>query len=277
MKKTFTTFCICILMSTTTIYGNNDTIPPNTTIIEENVLIEPIIDTIIESDTISLNIEDESSIIYNGSSYDFIFSWNNRKKKRLHSHWTGFGMGFMNYDNGNIPNGRLKMSTSHNFSLNLFNYSMHIKNTNWLFVSGVGFDWFRYHFEGNAALTKENGITTFKLAPEGVNYKSNMLLAYYITLPLLMEYQISNFHISGGVVGFFKYYSKSQVEYNINDKKHKEVLGRDLNIRPYDVKFRLQAGISDISVFGYYSPFSMFNDGKGPDLKTYSIGMMLSF
>lgn len=279
MKKIIILFCTALL--TTFINAGNDTIPTNMNVINEEVVLSESTTDNITLGLDSSKLDPESSIIYNGSSYDFIFSWKNRKKKRLSSHWTGFGMGFMNYDDNGIPNGKLKMSSSHSFSLNLFNYSMHIKNSNWLFVSGIGFEWFRYHFDGNAGLVKRDGITVFEPAPDGVDYKSNMLLAYYITVPLLMEYQIpmgrSNFHISGGVVGFLKYYSKSQIEYKVEGKNQKEVLGRDLNIRPYDLKLRLQAGIGDISLFGYYSPFSLFNNNEGPDLKTYSIGMMLCF
>lgn len=215
--------------------------------------------------------ESESNILLGGSSYNFLFSW--KKKKHLSPHWTGFGMGFMNYDD--IPNGSLKMSKSHNFTVNLFDFHKQIGKSNWLVVSGIGAEWSRYHFDENAALTKVDGITTFQPAPEGIDYKSTKLLTYYITIPLLLEYQISNFHVSGGVVGFFKYYSKSQVKYYVDNKKVVKNMGRDLNIRPVDMKLRLQVGINDISVYAYYSPFSMFGKDKGPDLKTYTIGIML--
>jgi len=217
--------------------------------------------------------EDESSILYDGSNYNFIFSW--KKKKYLSPHWTGFGMGFMNYSDKDIPYGKLKMSSSHNFTVNLFDYHKQIGRSNWLVVSGLGAEWSRYHFEDNAALTKVDGVTSFVPAPDGVDYKSTKLLAYYITVPLLLEYQVSNFHVAGGVVGFFKYYSKSQVKYYEDNNKHVQNMGRDLNIRPVDLRFRLQAGIDNISVYGYYAPFSMFSKDKGPDLNTYTIGVML--
>ncbi|MDR1714598.1 MAG: hypothetical protein LBS20_02015 [Prevotella sp.] len=216
-------------------------------------------------------VEPESSVMYDGSSYNFIFSW--KKKKHLSPHWTGIGMGFMNYDD--IPNGRLKMSTSHNFTVNLVDFHKQIKNSNWLLVSGIGSEWSRYHFDDNSALTKRNGITVFEPAPEGVNYKATQLIAYYVTIPLLLEYQTSDFHISGGVVGFLKYYSKSQVKFKDDEGTHKVSMGQDLNIRPVDMRFRLQVGINNVGVYGYYAPFSMFSKDKGPDLKTYTIGVMI--
>ncbi len=277
MKKivTFLAFCFVVISASADEIVLQDTIVKTVQIIKE---INPNTgDTVILSTTETQEFipkeENESSVLYNGSTYNFIFSW--KKRKSLSSHWTGFGMGFMNYSDKNIPFGKLKMSSSHNFTVNLFDFHKQIGKSNWLFVSGIGTEWSRYHFDDNAALTKVDGVTSFVPAPEGVNYKSTKLLAYYITIPLLLEYQVSDFHISGGVVGFFKYYSKSQVKYYENDKKQVVNMGRDLNIRPIDMRLRLQVGISDVSVYGYYAPFSMFEKDKGPDMNTYTIGVML--
>ncbi|WP_165022362.1 hypothetical protein [Dysgonomonas sp. ZJ279] len=222
---------------------------------------------------IPIKNEVSSNIAFDGADYNFIFSW--KKKKKLSPHWTGFGMGFMNYNNNDIPNGSLQLSRSHNFTLNLFDYHRQIKNSNWLFVSGIGFEWSRYHFRDNAALTRIDGVTRFEPAPEGINYNSSKLLVYYVTIPLLMEYQTSGIHVSGGVVGFIKYYSKSQVNFYTDNGRVVQNMGRDLNIRPIDLKLRLQAGINGIHVYGYYSPLSMFSKDKGPDLRTYTIGVMI--
>ncbi len=275
MKKIITllTLSLCVLSAyAEDITSLQDTIVKTVKIVIEQNPATGNMDTVrTESQVLISEKENESNILLGGSSYNFLFSW--KKKKHLSPHWTGFGMGFMNYDD--IPNGSLKMSKSHNFTVNLFDFHKQIGKSNWLVVSGIGAEWSRYHFDENAALTKVDGITIFQPAPEGIDYKSTKLLAYYITIPLLLEYQISNFHVSGGVVGFFKYYSKSQVKYYVDNEKVVKNMGRDLNIRPVDMKLRLQVGINDISVYAYYSPFSMFGKDKGPDLKTYTIGIML--
>jgi hypothetical protein len=277
MKKIMLLLTLCF----TVVSANADNIPVlQDTIVKTIQIIREIDsvtgDTIIsrsETQEVIPQKEEESSILYGGSNYNFIFSW--KKKKYLSSHWTGFGMGFMNYNDKDIPYGKLKMSTSHNFTVNLFDFHKQIGKSNWLVVSGVGAEWSRYHFDDNAALTRVDGVTAFVPAPDGINYKSTKLLAYYITIPLLLEYQVSDFHISGGVVGFFKYYSKSQVKYYEENKKRVQNMGRDLNIRPVDLRLRLQFGINDIAVYGYYAPFSMFEKDKGPDLNTYTIGVMI--
>lgn len=221
--------------------------------------------------------ESQNSYTVDGQEREFSFIWNKRNKKKLSSHWSGFGMSFMNYSDSKVPNGTLKMSSSHNFTLNLMSYGRQLGQSNFLVVSGLGFDWSRYHFDTNAALTKIEGTTLFEPAPEGINYKSTKLLSYYITIPLMLEYQNRGLHMAAGAVCYFKYYSKSQVKYYDADGKHKENMGRDLNIRPIDLRLRAQVGIDNVSLFGTYAPSSMFKKNKGPEMKTYAIGAMIHF
>ncbi len=278
MKKIITLAAICLY--TISSFAENPVLPQDTiiktisTVIErDSITGEKITKTTTSIEKKESQTLDESKIEYNGSSYNFLFSW--KKRKHLHPHWAGIGVGFLNYNN--IPNGDIKMSKSLNFTINLFDFNKQISNSNWLFVSGIGSEWSNYHFDNNAALTKKDGVTFFEPAPEGINYKTNKLTVHYLTIPLLLEYQVSNFHISGGAVAFFKFYSRSHVKYyDEHEKKIEETKGRDLNIRPIDMKFRIQAGIDDVSIYGYYSPFSMFEKGKGPDLRTYTIGLILS-
>lgn len=251
----------------------------------QDTIIRTTTTSIVSGDTIITTVEtrtkveekeepQSSSVMFDGSSYNVIFSWNKKHENRLNPHWTGVGMGFMNYYSDKIPYGSLKMSTSHNFTINLIDFHKQLGN-HWLLVSGLGTEWSRYHFDENAALTKRDGETIFETAPEGIDYKSTKLLAYYITVPLLLEYQTRSFHISGGAVVFFKYYSKSQVKYYIDGEKHVKNKGRDLNIRPVDLRLRLQVGFDNVALYGYYAPISMFSKNKGPEVNTYTIGLML--
>lgn len=291
MKRLVKLFLLCgLLIFSMNTYANEGEMPNDTIFKYKDRIIK--IETINDSTRISQlaltpenealleeDIQPSSSIVYDGASYNFAFSW--KKRKKLSSHWSGFGMSFMNYDDSDIPNGELRLSTSHNFSFNIIEYYIPL-GYNWLLVTGLGSEWSRYHFKGNAALTSENGITLFKPAPDGVTYRSSKLLAYYITIPLLLEYQIpvrkGSIHFSAGAVAFFKYYSKSQTKYFDNDgNKVVQNWGKDLNMRPIDIKLRGQIGFKDFALFGYYSPISMFKKDQGPDLQMYSLGAMLTF
>ncbi|MCC8144974.1 MAG: hypothetical protein LIO93_00745 [Bacteroidales bacterium] len=217
----------------------------------------------------------DSSIIYDGSAYNFIFSW---KKKATESHWTGLGFTFS--DLNGLEDVDLKLGKSYSVRLNMADYTLPI-NHHWLFFTGVGLDWTRYHFKGNIGLQDINGIAQFVPDEFGRNYKSSKLLAYYITIPLALEYQTKigkgkMFFVQGGAEGLIKYYSKSQVDIRTDDGI-KKVNHKDLNILPLNFRLFLKAGFNDVSVIGYYQPVSMFEKGKGPDIQPYGLGIMLNF
>lgn len=226
--------------------------------------------------------EPQSTIITDGSSYNFFFSW--KKKKKLDPHWSGIGFSFLNFADNDVPGLDLMASKSYSVTFNPVEYSLQIGRSNWMLVSGLGIDWSRYHFKGNRGLEIAEGLTQFVPAPEGVNYQSSKLLVYYLTVPLLLEFQTnfgnhsrSTFFISAGVVGYLKCYSKSQVKYHSTSGEVKEDKGRDLNINPFNLRYMAQIGVKNFNFVASYSPFSLFEKDKGPDLQTVSFGVAMGF
>jgi hypothetical protein len=216
-----------------------------------------------------------SSVRFDGSSYNFIFSW---KKKPIESHWTGLGFAFSNLEG--LKDADLRYGQSYSVILNLVDYTIPI-NYNWLFVSGLGFDWSRYHFKGNIGLQDKDGIAQFVKDEQDRSYKSNKLLIYYASIPLLLEYQTSTigkktFFIQGGVEALIKCYSKSKLDIR-TERGIEKVEYNDLNILPLQARLVMRAGFDDISIFGYYHLHSIFANNKGPDVTPCGIGLMLDF
>lgn len=235
----------------------------------------------IEEDVVLIEKDEDtqSTIIYNGTSYNFIFDWKKKKCNPRESHWPGIGFAFSDLDN--LGDNMLRRSKSYSITLNLMDFIVPF-HPHWLLASGLGMDWTRYHFKGHIGLEEVDGYTQFVPAQEDVEYKSSKLLVYYVTIPLLIEYQTtlrrnSTFFINGGVEGLIKYYSKSQIDVRNGKNVEKVNLGRDLNLLPVNVRLRAQIGIDDISVFGYYQPISLFKDGEGPELYPYALGVSLNF
>jgi hypothetical protein len=225
----------------------------------------------------TINSEAESSVFLDGSlNTDLVFFWKRRARKAEHGHWNGFKFAFVNLEG--LEGADIRASQSYSVSLMPVS-TQHAFDRHWLFLSGVGLDWTRYHFREDVGLQGKSGFTHFEPVPEDVSYKSSKLLTYYATIPLVFEYQtkVSNhtFYIDGGVEGLLKYYSKSQVDIRTSKGVEKTSLGRDLNILPVNMRFVLQMGINDTGIFGYYQPFSMFEKGKGPDVRSFGIGICL--
>ncbi len=230
---------------------------------------------------VSINTDPEvpakSSATYDGTSYSIMFNWKKKNKAWIEPHWNGIGMALANFDGINNTTADLSISTSYSFIINPIEYKAQLSN-HWLLVSGVGLDFTRYHFKDNVGLTVIDGVTKFVESTDET-YKSSKLLTYYITIPLLLEYQTklahNTFYVSGGMVGYIKYYSKSQIDVNVNGGIEARSLGRDLNILPVNGRFMLQTGIGNIRFYAYYSPFSLFEKGKGPEIKPIGIGIVL--
>ncbi|MDR2086286.1 MAG: PorT family protein [Dysgonamonadaceae bacterium] len=226
--------------------------------------------------------EEKSSVFLDGSSYNVIFQWNKTNKPhRISSHWTGFGFAFSQLENLEKinPEPSLNLSRSYSVVLNLMDYNIPLSG-HWVFASGLGFDWSRYHFRGNVGLQETGGISQFVKDPDW-EYESNKLLIYYATIPLLLEYQTvighnKHFFIYGGIEGLIKCYSKSQLDKQTT-RGIEKVNHHDLNLLPLNARITCRAGFDDYSIFGYYQPFSLFEKDKGPETYACGLGLMLNF
>jgi len=200
-------------------------------------------------------------------------------------HWAGFGMGFASFADGkmnvnNVNGVDLTSSSSKEFIVNFYEHAWNISKRGWAIVSGTGFRFDSYHFDGNKALIEVNGVTELRTAPAGGRYDDSKLHTSYFTIPLLLEYQKKISHtgplyLSAGVVGNVKLCSSSKVKLNDQSGSHKEKLGSDLNIRPVSMDFLVQAGVGCFGMYARYSPQTLFEGGKGPRIHPVAIGLIL--
>jgi hypothetical protein len=113
---------------------------------------------------------------------------------------------------------------------------------------------------------------------EGVRYKKSRLGITQITFPLLLEWQNhdNRSFLSAGAVGAFKTASSSRIEYYKERRgKGKELVDRGMTLRPVSLDLLAQVGTRSWGAFIRYSPFSIFEDKKGPGLYPLTFGIML--
>jgi len=105
----------------------------------------------------------------------------------------------------------------------------------------------------------------------------------HLTLPLLLEWQPAfgrdhKSFISAGVEAGIKTFASYKVKYRDADGNSiKRVEDYGLNTNPLLFNLMAQAGYGDISVFAKYGLVKIFQDGKGPDVRAVSLGLMLHF
>ncbi|MDL2322428.1 hypothetical protein LJC52_00385 [Bacteroidales bacterium OttesenSCG-928-A17] len=229
---------------------------------------------------IDMLIDDESSSIVfrDGVAYDFGFNWGkgnkSTRKRHLDPHWSGLGFSYINFTNQDTPG--LDFQSSYSINWNIGSASVTLAH-NWLMFTGVGIDWSRYHFKGDYGLKEVEGITQFVPAEDGTSYRDSKLLAYYFTIPLMLEYQHKSFFVNAGPVVYVNCYSKSQIEVLREGGKDKVKLGKGLNILPVNLRLMAHIGIGDFGLVGYYSPFALFSKDKGPDINPWGAGVKWNF
>jgi hypothetical protein len=100
---------------------------------------------------------------------------------------------------------------------------------------------------------------------------------------LLLEWQPTfqknhKFFMSGGVIGGVNTFASYKVKYkDANGHMVTNVESRGMNVAPLTLDFCGQIGYNNISIFAKYSPVSIFQNQKGPDVRAVSLGLMLNF
>jgi hypothetical protein len=206
----------------------------------------------------------------------------------MEPHWAGIGWGFANISDqhlnlNNIQGVSLKSESTNEFFINLIEKILPIYRNNLGLTTGIGFDWHNYFLDMNTHFVEVNGITNVYAAPDGVNYEYSRLRTFHITVPLLLEWQPTfggnhKFFMSAGVIGGVNTFASFKVKYkDANGNSITNVEGEGLNVAPLTLDFSGQIGYGAWSVFAKYSPFSIFQSGKGPDIRAVSLGAVLNF
>ena len=210
------------------------------------------------------------------------------RKYYMESHWAGIGWGFLNISNlnhkiNNINGMSLKSESSNEFFINLIEKIMPIYRNNFGLTTGLGFNWSNYYLDMNTHLLEVNGITNVYDAPAGVNYEYSRLRVCHITIPLLLEWQPDfgknhHFHVSGGAIAGINTSATFKIKYkDASGNTVTNVESKGLNTNPLSLDFSGQIGYGSFSVYAKYSPFSIFQSDKGPNVRSMSLGLVLNF
>ena len=206
----------------------------------------------------------------------------------MEPHWAGIGWGFANFADknlniNNIQGISLKSESTNEFFVNLIEKILPIYRNNLGLTTGIGFDWHNYFLDMNTHLVEVNDITNVYSAPDGINYEYSRLRTFNITVPLLLEWQPSlggnhKFFMSAGAIAGVNTFASYKVKYKDSDGNSvTKVEGKGLNVAPLSLDFMGQIGYGAWSIYAKYSPFSIFQSGKGPDVRAVSLGAVLNF
>ena len=143
--------------------------------------------------------------------------------------------------------------------------------------TGLGFQFFNYHFEENVRLTPDSSAFAFTTEP--VDFNQNKLSIIAFRLPLLIGYSSNRqrphrgFRVRGGVFGSVRLASKTKQK---SDERGKVKEKGDFHLRRYQAGLTARIGYKYFEFFAQYHITPLFQDGRGaPRLHAFTIGMRL--
>ena len=242
--------------------------------------------SIIENeDGTSIKVIDLDDEIFDEDDEDYTYN-----RKNFRGHWSGFEIGINNYlDNDfsmTLPAGsefmELNTGKSWNVNINFLQYSLPVIRSNFGFVTGLGFEMTNYHFDNNNNIRKDDLAGFIVDTTYTFNTEKSKLSATYLTLPVILEFQIpagrrsKRFYLGGGVIAGVKLGSHSKVVYRDSGKKQKDKVRDDFNLSPLRCGVTARIGYRALRVFANYYFTSLFETNKGPELYPFSIGLVIT-
>jgi len=175
----------------------------------------------------------------------------------------------------------LNQSKSWTFSLNFAEVNIGIVKKYIGITSGLGLQFNNYRFNSNNRLIGDSAKLTY--FTDTLKYKKDKLVATYLTLPLLLEFQLPLnhkedwLHLSVGVVGALRVGTHTKQVFNLNGNDNKEKQRDDFHLSPFQYGLTARLGYDNMGVFVNYSLSALLKNGEGPELYPWSAGISFSF
>lgn len=213
-----------------------------------------------------------------------------RSRRRFTPHWSGAEFGLNNYVTSDysftLPaqDNFMDLNTgkSYNFNINFAQLGVGFTRHFGL-VTGVGFEFNSYFFDGNNNIMKdEDGvIIEYDASLDGIRLEKSKFTTTYFVVPVLVELQIpvsrgNTINVAGGVIGGAKLGSKTKLVYFDGGKeKIKEKDDYSLNVFRYGPTVRV--GYESFQIYATYYMNGLFQESKGPELYPLQVGVAFSF
>ena len=244
-------------------------------------------------DTIRVQIGDSDTeiIVYEDGTPKI--TTKRKKRSKFKGNWAGIELGVNGYLTPNnsldMPAGyeflELKYEKSTNFNLNFFQQSFGIFGNKFGLVTGLGLRWNNYRFSNNIVLSPDSAmIYGYQDQTAGRAYEKSKLTAWYLTMPLMFEFQtnrhhnVNSFHLTAGVIAGVRMGSHSKQVYTVNGSgKHKPKIYDSFYLQPFILDATVRVGWGPLNIYGTYSITEMFRNDRGPELYPFSVGIILPF
>ncbi|MBN1387988.1 MAG: outer membrane beta-barrel protein [Bacteroidales bacterium] len=212
-----------------------------------------------------------------------------KDRRRFTPHWSAFEIGLNSYLTSDytmsLPSdlSYMDLNTGKSFNININFAQLGIGlSRHFGIVTGLGFEFNDYKFEGNNNIEKDEDSVIIPYYPEeGIELEKSKLSTIYLTMPLMLEAQIPvkarrTVNIAAGAIGGVKLGSHSKmVYYDGGKQKIKEHDDFSLSVLRYGPTLRL--GYESFQIYATYYMNGLFIEDKGPELYPVQLGFAFTF
>jgi hypothetical protein len=215
------------------------------------------------------------------------FDFHHKKKKdRFDPHWTGFGIGWNNFMTADqsltLPEDMrymdLNTNTSLEIALNFTELGINLVKNHVGLVTGMGIRWNNYKFSNTSVRLNKGASELEHFYDSTVNTTKSKLTVSYLTIPLMLEFQIpvnnQPLYLAAGIEGAIKLGAHTKYK---TDSGNKSKTRSDYYINPFTYVASARIGYNDFGLYGTYSLQSLFKENEGPELYPFTIGISLNF
>ncbi len=241
-----------------------------------------------KKDSTTINFRNKQYVIINKDKDSDTTTTHRKKTRDDFHHWGGFGMGV----NGWLSNGSFGLPTSQsymdlnygkslNFQLNPWEKDIHIYKNYVNLVIGLGFEWSQYEFSNKTRLNADSSYTYGTIdSTNTLSYKKNRFKTTFVNVPLLLEFNTNKdpkkaFHVAIGAIGGYKLGSRTRQVVEFQGNTIRYIKKDDYNLNPFRVNAHASIGYHNFTVYADYALNSLFENGKGPELYPFTIGVKL--
>lgn len=148
------------------------------------------------------------------------------------------------------------------------------QNGTFSFAWGYGFSSFNIHHNGNFEKEENSGDTFFRPLPQNYSYRKNKVSVNFIEVPLELRFRtrgMRQFKMAvGAKVGYVV-----NVHTKIVDDGGKRKYYQLPNLMRYRYGLSAKIGVGRFNLSGFYSLSPFLEEGRGPELVPFSLGLSL--
>jgi len=245
------------------------------------------------SDTTEISVGGKKFIVIDDEEID-IEDIKKKKDKKFNGHWGGVDIGTNWYMTSGgdmdapLHNDYLELNKGKSIgvNLNLWEKNFNLVKNRLGLVTGMGFSFRNYRFDNTRTLLGNERDTIYGFVNDDSAFLSthsaskSKLNTAYLTLPILLEYQIpvgkKKFYVGAGGIGGLKIGSHTKIVYEKGNNKSIEKDHKSFHTNPFYYGARAYIGWGGINVYADYGLSTLFEKNEGPEVYPFSIGIRLA-